>query len=137
MTTRSAVLTSSIRFLVRPARSLSQPLTENASFFPGVPANDDAVRKVALLHCDPASCLIAASLGRSSAMTLTARAFEFGASMRKRASAAVAMRALSLSTVVASDRRVRDARLHLQRFPGGVLERLVRRQHHRGRAHAL
>jgi hypothetical protein len=41
--------------------------------------------------------LIAASLGRSSAMTLTARGFEFGASIRKRASAALAMRALSLS----------------------------------------
>src|SRR5580700_266368 len=44
MTTRSALLTSAIRSLVRPARSLSQPLTENFSPFRGAPEKADAVR---------------------------------------------------------------------------------------------
>jgi hypothetical protein len=56
-----------------------------------------AVKKVALVHGDCASCFITLSLGRSSAMTLIARGREFGSSIRKRASAALAARADSLS----------------------------------------
>ena len=52
ITTRSALLTSSIRFLVRPARSLSQPEKLSPAF--GAPPNADAVKNVARFHfrCD-------------------------------------------------------------------------------------
>src|SRR4051812_225088 len=52
ITTRSALLTSSIRFLVRPAMSLSQP--EKLSPALGAPPNADAVKNVApfQVRCD-------------------------------------------------------------------------------------
>ena len=61
ITTRSALLTSSIRFLVRPARSLSQPEKLSPAF--GTPPNADAVKNVARFHfcCD--SSLTTRSLG--------------------------------------------------------------------------
>src|SRR5215468_7224529 len=96
MTTRSALLTSSIRFLVRPARSLSHPGMEKPC--PGgSPANADAMKKLALFHRSWARCLTTASLARSRAITLTYRGFELGSLIRNRASAAVVTRALSLS----------------------------------------
>src|SRR6266852_2988729 len=99
MTTRSAVLTSSIRSLVRPARSLSQPCIEKPR--PGgAPANAEAVKKLALFQRRSARCLTSASLVGSSAMTLKCRGLELGASIRNRASAAVDILALSLSIVV-------------------------------------
>src|SRR5580692_6896839 len=97
MTTRSAEFTSSTRFLVRPARSASQPPTENFSPLGGAPENDDAVRNVAACHCDCARSLTMCSLWLSSAITLTARGFEFGRLMRNLASAAELIRAESLS----------------------------------------
>ncbi len=61
ITTRSALSTSSIRFLVRPARSLSQP----AKLSPcrGAPPNADAVKKVARFQLRCASSLTTRSLG--------------------------------------------------------------------------
>src|SRR5258708_14250442 len=100
ITTRSAVLTSSTRSLVRPARSVSQPPkekgSENGSPRRGAPENDDAVRKLARCHGDCASSLTMRSLWASSAITLTARGCEFGRSMRNFASAAELIRADSL-----------------------------------------
>src|SRR5260221_10541709 len=137
MTTRSAPLTSSTRSLVRPARSLSQPCTEKPR--PGgAPANADAVKKLALFQRRSARCLTSASLAGSSAMTLTCRGLEFGASIRNRASAAVDILALSLSIAVQALHRCRgDARTRHQGVPGGVLEGLVARQHHGRRSHPL
>ena len=57
------------------------------------------MRKVARFQCDCASCLTTLSLGVSSAITLTARGFEFGALMRNLASAAELIRADLLSIV--------------------------------------
>src|SRR5260221_808449 len=94
ITTRSALLTSSIRSLVRPARSNSQPA--KLSPWRGVLPNADAVKNVALFHWRCASSLTTRSLGASSAITLAERGLEFGASMRNRASAALDMRADSL-----------------------------------------
>src|SRR5215468_2908093 len=137
ITTRSAPLTSSIRSLVRPARSLSQPCIEKPR--PGgVPANADAVKKLALFQRRPARRLTSASLPGSSAMTLTCRGLELGASIRNRASAAVDILALSLNIEVQSLHRCRRyARARHQGISGGVLEGLVPRQHHRRRSHAL
>src|SRR5215217_9015757 len=100
ITTRSAVVTSSIRFLVRPAKSLSQPFTENRAVSRGALAKAEAVKNVAAAHEDCARSLTTCSLGLSSAMTLTARGFEFGSLMRNLASAAELIRALSLITAV-------------------------------------
>src|SRR5215210_8744923 len=139
ITTRSALVTSSTRFLVRPARSLSQPSTENRAFWRGALANAEAVKNVAARHCDCASSLTTSSLGLSRAMTFTTRACEFGSLIRNLASAAELMRALSLITRLSRHRRrpelhrcVRHAFLDNQRFLGGILERLIGRQHHRG-----
>src|ERR1700730_2215919 len=110
MTTRSALPTSSIKSLVRPARSLNQPCIEKLPA-PGAPSlpspacgrrwgggeNAEAVKKAALFQRNRARCLTSASLGPSSAMTLTCRGFEFGALIRNRASAALDILALSLS----------------------------------------
>src|ERR1700733_5902424 len=93
MTTRSALLTSSTRSLVRPARSLSQPFMENGSSCRGAPEKAVAVRKVAPCHGACASSLTARSAGGSSAITLTARGLELGAAMRNLACAAEAIRA--------------------------------------------
>src|SRR5262245_34279096 len=46
-------------------------------------------------------------------------------------------RFLSRTGGVRSHRRLRHARPRRERLLGGVLERLVRRQHHRGRAHPV
>src|SRR5436305_7587009 len=119
ITIRSADATSSIRSLVRPATSLSQPVIEKSLPLAGAPENAEAVKKVAWFHFAWASRLTTRSAGVSSAMILIARGFEFGASMRKRASAADAIRALSLCILRAPlDRRGRDARLGDQRFLG-------------------
>src|SRR5271169_43689 len=74
ITTRSAEFTSSTRFLVRPARSLSQPFMENLSPFFGAPEKAVAVRKLARCQGDWARSLTTRSLGASSAITLMARA---------------------------------------------------------------
>src|SRR5690348_1471030 len=97
MTTRSAVLISARRSLVRPVRSLSHPAIENGALLRVAPSKAEAVRKVAPFHLRLARCFTTASLGWSSAITFTARGFELGALMRKRASAADDMRADSLS----------------------------------------
>src|SRR5262249_56074728 len=98
ITTRSAEAISSTRFLVRPARSLSQPPSEKRSgaLPEAAPAKAEAVRKLAPCHELRASSLTTRSLAASSAMTLTPRGPEFGASMRNFASAAELMRADSL-----------------------------------------
>src|ERR1700691_2544396 len=96
ITTRSAVLTSSTRSLVRPARSLSHPPMEKRSPCRGAPENEDAVRKEARCHWEPARSLTTCSLGASSAITLTARGCELGRLMRNLASAAELIRADSL-----------------------------------------
>ena len=64
MTTRSALLTSSIRSLVRPARSLSQPCMEkrSASSRPRRANGSDAVKKLALSQRDCARSLTTRSL---------------------------------------------------------------------------
>src|ERR1700722_10794167 len=97
ITTRSALSTSAIKSLVRPARSLSQPPMENGSPARGAPENADAVRKLARCQGERASSLTTRSLGASSAITLTVRGREFGALMRNLASAAELIRADSLS----------------------------------------
>src|SRR5215471_4757631 len=139
ITTRSAVLISSTRSLVRPARSCSQPLIENG-LSPGswrnALAKADAVRKLAWFHEARARRSTTRSLGRSSAITLTARGFEFGSLIRKRCSSAVVTRALSLR-MLSSNRGWRSAGTRRQRVFRRVLEGLIRRQHHRRRAHAL
>src|SRR2546425_12640805 len=130
MTTRSAPLTSSIRSLVRPARSLSQPCTEKPRSG-GAPANADAVKKLALFQRRCARCLTSAAPLGSSAITLTCRGLELGASIRNRASAAVDIFALSLSIAVQALHPCRaPAPAPHQGLPGGVLEGLVARQHH-------
>src|SRR5215472_17004264 len=98
ITTRSAEAISSMRFLVRPARSLSQPPSEKRSGAPPevAPAKAEAVRKVAPCQASHANCLTTRSPAVSSAITLTARGREFGASMRNLASVAELMRADSL-----------------------------------------
>ena len=91
ITTRSAWSISSIRLLVWPARSASHPAIEN-----GCPAGGPlvgAVKNAACGHSDCASRLTTATHSRSSAITLTERGRELGASIRKRASAALAARA--------------------------------------------
>src|SRR5262245_42464060 len=102
ITTRSAEAISSTRFLVRPARSLSQPPSEKRSgaLPEAAPAKAEAVRKLAPCHELRASSLTTRSLAASSAMTLTARGREFGASMRNFASAAELMRADSLCILI-------------------------------------
>src|SRR5712691_9056682 len=71
-------------------------------------------------------------------MTLTVRGCEFGASMRNFASTAVVMRADSLIMAGApSDRSVRDARTDRELLARRILERLIRRQHDRGRSYPL
>src|SRR5215468_364643 len=137
ITTRSAPLTSLTRSLVRPARSLSQPCMEKPR--PGgTPANADAVKKLALFQRRSARCLTTVSLAASSAMTLTCRSLELGASIRNRASAAVDILALSLSIAVQALHRCRGhAWAGHQGVPGGVLEGLVARQHHGRRSHPL
>src|SRR5229473_8326196 len=97
ITTRSAEPTSSIRSLVRPAMSLSQPVIEKLSPRFGALAKADAVKKLALFQACSASRLMTRSLGASSAMILMTRVFELGASMRNRASAADDILALSLT----------------------------------------
>src|SRR5262245_33256914 len=136
ITTRSALAISSIRFFVRPARSVSHS-GEKRCALRG--ANADAVKKVARVHARAARCLATRSLDASSAMTLTLRGCELGASMRNLASAAVVARAHWLIIVVstASHRRVDRIRPHLEMLARGILERLVGRQDHGGRAHAL
>src|SRR5262245_55617652 len=78
ITTRSAVATSSIRPLVRPARSDSQVFIAAPSADFGPPSNLGAVKNVACFQGCLASRLTTASLGGSRATTFTARGLEFG-----------------------------------------------------------
>src|SRR5262245_13867460 len=78
ITIRSALAISSIRFLVRPARSESHALIEERSPLLGAPSTFGAVKNVARCQLPCASRLTTASLGGSSATTFTARGEEFG-----------------------------------------------------------
>ena len=69
----------------------------------GAPENAEAVRNVARCHGEAANSLTMRSLGASSAITLTARACEFGRSMRNFASAAELIRADSLCMIRSPD----------------------------------
>src|SRR5207248_11402084 len=106
ITTRSADAISSTRFLVRPARSLSQPPSEKRSgaLADAAAAKADAVRKVAPCQEPRANSFTTRSLPASSAMTLTARGREFDASIRKFASAAELLRADALGMRVSPHR---------------------------------
>src|SRR4051794_20073423 len=97
ITTRSAVLTSSISLMVRPARSLSQAFIDQSAPACGGLSKCTEAKNDALFHSPSASFFTTASLRLSSAMTLIARGLEFGALMRNLASSAVVIRALSLS----------------------------------------
>src|SRR5262245_39344690 len=135
ITTWSAPSTSCSRCLVRPERSLNQAFIEKRASGCGAAEKADAVRKPAPFQRSCASRSASASLGQSSATTFTTRGCELGASMRKRLSAALLARALSLD--IASNRRVGDARTHAERVLAGILEGLVRRKDQRGRTNPL
>src|SRR4051794_16937257 len=130
VTITSADAICSIKFIVSPASPASQPPTGCAGAEP-----PGARRNVAFCQWPSARRRNTRSLGPSSAMTLTARARAFGASMRKRDSEARVARADSLS--IASHRRVRDAFAHGERLARALVERLILRQHDRRGAHAL
>ena len=78
ITMRSADATSSIRSLVRPARSDSHAFMVQPSPPRGAPSNLTEAKKLAHCQGPSASRLTTASLGGSSAITFTARGFEFG-----------------------------------------------------------
>src|SRR5262249_25030221 len=82
-------------------------LSEALSPLRGEPSKRGAVKKLARCQEPRASRLTTRSLGGSSATTLTARGFEFGSSMRKRASSVVVMRAhsLDIGTLLGLDTR--------------------------------
>src|SRR5262249_43094686 len=132
ITTRSALAISSSRSMARPATSPSHACSDQA---PAGAASPRKAKNVARRHGPLAMRLTTHSLASSSAITLTARGCELGASMRKRASAALVARALSLGAIL--HRGVRAAGAHGERLARRVLERLVGRQHDGGRAHAV
>src|ERR1043166_5888136 len=132
ITTRSALAISATRSSARPATSPSHACIDQAPR--GAPSSESEVKKVARRHGPLAMRLTTRSAATSRAITLTVRGCELGASMRKRCSAALVARALSLAM---SHRCVGEAFAHGERLARGVLERLVGRQHHRSRAHAM
>src|SRR5256885_17059363 len=78
ITIRSAVAISSIRSLVRPARSESHAFIDERSPLFGALSTLGAVKNVGRWQGPCATRLTTASLGRSSATTFTARGEEFG-----------------------------------------------------------